>query len=380
MAAWGTPILYYGNEVGMTGVVGVDGNFRKPMAWTSVPAAQADPDSNYNWQKTLDQIRLSRASLRRGSLTLPAAGTGTLAILRTLGAETTLVVANLTAATLPSTTVDLSGPALGTGFSTLVGAPSNTLAGTVLTLSQLPPLGVRIFALESGTLANQRGDFTDGAPTTLLQIAVKDTSSASLVASFYDGTGTKVGDAVPVYNGNGDYWWATMVYPIGITQGQVEVTRAAAGAQAAATTGRISFTISTPGTPQSLWPALNTGSAPAWYLRGISGEWDGKVTVPMAQVPGEPGHFVYTLSPAQAPASGVAFKINSSATLWDYFFGYWDVSYDTTKGGDDPGTVGWGYSDPSNYNMAFTPSGSNSYEIHFLNQPGFCKVWIKKVP
>ena len=376
MVAWGTPILYYGNEIGMPGVSGNDANFRRTFDWTKVAAAQADPNSNYSWQKTLDQIRLSRSSLRRGSLALPGATPGTLAVLRTLGTEATLVVINLTAAPMDST-VDLSGLSLGTSVSTLVGTGSPTITGSSLTASQFPGLGVRIYALETGALANLRGDFTDGPPQTTLTIAVKDSSTAVLTASFYDGTGTtKIGDVVPQYNGNGGYWWASMAYPMSATQGQVEVTRAAQGAQASATTGRIPFTITTPGTPQSLWPALNTGSAPAWYLRGIGGDWNSGL--PMTEVTGEPGHFLVTLTPAQAPVTGISFKINSSATTWDYFFGYWDVVYDKTQG-DDPTALGWGWADLGNYNMAFTPTGTNAYEIHFVNQPGFCKVWIRKV-
>jgi len=103
------------------------------------------------------------------------------------------------------------------------------------------------------------------------------------------------------------------------------------------------------------------------------------ISVALAAVPGDPGHFVRTLSPAQAPATGVSFKINDSPTTWtDYFFGYADVAYDTVHG-DNPAALGWTYSDATHLNMAFVPDGNHSYEIHFRNQQGTCLVWIKKV-
>ncbi len=146
----GTPILYYGNEVGMTGQSGTDLNLRQPMDWAAVTTQTAQPDSLLSWCKYLIQARKSYVALR-GSYATLATDVGpakALAYIRSAGTERVLVVANLTSN--PQTVV-ISGL-------TAQGAPSggpvqailgdlkgvNALAGDAYTATALPPYGVRV--------------------------------------------------------------------------------------------------------------------------------------------------------------------------------------------------------------------------------------------
>jgi alpha-glucosidase len=138
MAGWGTPVLYYGNEIGMTGVIGSDSNLRTNFDWTAVAAAQANPDSLWSWQKTLDGLRQSRASLRRGEFRIVKQDGGVFAWVRSVPGESTLAVINLTAAPIVSVALDLTGAGVGSAVSTLVGDGDPSLVGTTLTVLGLP--------------------------------------------------------------------------------------------------------------------------------------------------------------------------------------------------------------------------------------------------
>lgn len=371
LASWGTPILYYGNEIGMTGTAGSDLNLRANFDWSQVASAQADPDSLLRWQKTLNQLRADRPSLRRGSFQVIPSATGTVALVRTSGAESTLLVANLLAASA-SVSVDLAGLSLGSSIGTLVGTPP-TLSGSTLTAS-LEPFGIGFYALE-GPATAYRGPFTDGAPTTRVWAGAKDGSAAVLTASFFDAEGVLLGTRQPSYTGNGGYWWASFPVPATVTNGFVKWTKASAGYQSPP----LPFVLDPPGKEVVLgYPHHNTGSSPTWRLRGIAGDWNTGLAMTALDAEADPGHFVATLSAAQAPATGVVFKINAASSGWDYFFGFSDLEYEPTLG-DAPGPLGWSSAGGADDNISFFPDGTHAYEVHFLNQKGTCKVWIKKV-
>nr|WP_279341449.1 alpha-amylase family glycosyl hydrolase [Geothrix sp. SG200] len=152
----GTPILYYGNEVGMTGKAGSDINLRQPMDWAAVSAQTGQPDSILSWCTYLIQARKAYPALRGGYATLPTdVSTGkALAYLRDAGTERVLVVANLTGA---PQTVTVSGlTALGVPAGGPVQAILGDLKGSVAlssdtyTAASLPPYGVRVLYV-SGT-------------------------------------------------------------------------------------------------------------------------------------------------------------------------------------------------------------------------------------
>jgi len=144
----GTPIIYYGNEVGMTGAAGTDLNLRQPMDWAAVTAQSSQPDSILSWCKYLIQARSAYPALRGDYATL-ATSPGpdhALAYLRSAGAGRVVVVANLTAQPL---TVSLKGLAkqgikAGTQVSPILGK-AGAWNGDRFEAAGIPPYGVRVY-------------------------------------------------------------------------------------------------------------------------------------------------------------------------------------------------------------------------------------------
>lgn len=161
----GTPILYYGNEVGMTGQSGTDLNLRQPMDWAAVAAQTGQPDSILSWCKYLIQARRTYPALRGGYATLATdVGPGkALAYLRDAGTERVLVVANLSATAqtvvIPGLTA-LGVPAGGPVQAILGDLKGVTaLSGDAYTATSLPPYGVRVlYVAGSGFQSTLHGD------------------------------------------------------------------------------------------------------------------------------------------------------------------------------------------------------------------------------
>nr|WP_315491650.1 alpha-amylase family glycosyl hydrolase [uncultured Rhodoferax sp.] len=124
----GTPYIYYGEEIGMAGIKGLDGDepLRAPMSWIAdkqgagfttsskpfrplapnvarynVVAQLADPNSLLSFYKSMLALRNTLPSLSGGSYDAPVVQGRVMAYRRTLGAETTLVAINY--GTKPST-------------------------------------------------------------------------------------------------------------------------------------------------------------------------------------------------------------------------------------------------------------------------------------
>ncbi len=116
----GTPYIYYGEEIGMAGLAGLEGDLpnRGPMSWTSDPqragftsgapfravspnvaannaAAQlTKPNSHHAFYKRMLALRNSRTSLSQGSYVAPFTQGKALGYQRTSGTETSLVLIN----------------------------------------------------------------------------------------------------------------------------------------------------------------------------------------------------------------------------------------------------------------------------------------------
>ncbi len=165
LLAPGTPILYYGNEVGMTGQSGNDLNLRQPMDWAAVATQTAQPDSILSWCKVLIQARKIYPALRGGyaTLTTDVGPTKALAYLRDAGSERVLVVANLSAS--PQTIQVMGLMAHGVPASGPVQAilgdlkGQTTLTGDAYTALNLPAYGVRVLHVAgSGFQSTLHGD------------------------------------------------------------------------------------------------------------------------------------------------------------------------------------------------------------------------------
>ncbi len=116
----GTPFIYYGEEIGMAGIKGLEGDapLRAPMSWTAekqgsgfttgqpfrpvspnaarynAEAQLSDPQSLLSFYKSMLTLRNTLPSLASGSYDAPQVRGRVMAYRRTLGAETTLVVIN----------------------------------------------------------------------------------------------------------------------------------------------------------------------------------------------------------------------------------------------------------------------------------------------
>lgn len=159
MCAWGTPVLYYGNEVGMAGVNGDDRNMRQPFPWAKLPALQADVDSVWNWQALLNRLRRDHRALRHGDFTVLPSPANTLAFVRSLDNEALLVVLNLSGKAQADFTLELGAWQKTTDYSVLVGDTGDSLAGSKLGVHGLKGTGVRIYRLNAAGQDKLRGDF-----------------------------------------------------------------------------------------------------------------------------------------------------------------------------------------------------------------------------
>ena len=133
----GTPFIYYGEEIGMAGLQGLEGDLplRGPMSWTAdaqgagfttgtpframapnveqqnAAAQMADSSSIYAFYKRMLKLRNTYPSLAGGNYAAPFVRGQALGFQRTLGTETTLVVINY--ATQPVRMTVPALPALG---------------------------------------------------------------------------------------------------------------------------------------------------------------------------------------------------------------------------------------------------------------------------
>lgn len=183
LTAPGTPFLYYGEEIGMTGKK-PDENLRTPMQWDSSPNAgfsaaqpwiavnadyasgtnaeeqQADPNSLWNTYQALIALRKAHPALRRGNFSLVESGSASLYSLLRVDAssgETLLVLVNLTSETISQYALSASGLPLADGAAqaqTLFGGQNPAapvISGGGLQnyqpLPSLPPFGIFIFQL-----------------------------------------------------------------------------------------------------------------------------------------------------------------------------------------------------------------------------------------
>ena len=150
LLAPGTPILYYGNEVGMPGDDANTQNLRQPMDWAAAATQATQPDSILSWCKYLIQARTTYPALRGAYATLATdvGPTKAVAYLMTAGTEQVCVVANLTNATQTVALTDLAahGVAAAAPVQAILGdlKGSTALTGTTYAVTALPPYAIRV--------------------------------------------------------------------------------------------------------------------------------------------------------------------------------------------------------------------------------------------
>jgi alpha-amylase len=162
----GTPFLYYGEEIGMTGTK-PDERIRTPMRWTAdasaagfttgtpwqplseddvatvnVEAQSADPSSLLTAYRDLVRVRNGQEPLRRGGTTMLDADVEPVAAwLRTTGDATVLAIANLSDEPVAGYTLSLgAGPLCGPLSASLLGSVGGD-AATMVTPPVVTPQG-----------------------------------------------------------------------------------------------------------------------------------------------------------------------------------------------------------------------------------------------
>lgn len=145
----GTPLLYYGNELGMEGEMGNDANLRTSINWEDAKKQMKDKNSYFTLHAELIGIYNTYTAMK-GSTTALDAGSTVMGILKTSGDERIGVFMNLSTETADAT-VELATHGVPAGakvkavYGDLKGA--DTLNGTALTLKEMAPYSVRIVYL-----------------------------------------------------------------------------------------------------------------------------------------------------------------------------------------------------------------------------------------
>ncbi|HUX42145.1 MAG TPA: alpha-amylase family glycosyl hydrolase [Rectinemataceae bacterium] len=146
----GTPIVYYGNEIGMTGSSGSDSNLRQPFDWSAEASESADADSLWSWNADLLKLRSGYAAWNDPSIVATSSSaTGVLAFEITgSSGKQAVVVANTSSSAITSPfTVQLSNSA--TTETALIGdGTGSSINGASLSVATLPAYTTRVYALD----------------------------------------------------------------------------------------------------------------------------------------------------------------------------------------------------------------------------------------
>ncbi len=179
----GTPFIYYGEEIGMTGNK-PDENIRRPMQWSeaanagfttgrpwrkpnssypqvNVSAQIDDPTSLLSFYRDLISLRKDNSTLRTGSLSIITTGnSGIYASLRANENETILILANLGDKAISDYGLSLGesmlipgeytlSPLLGNGSFTALSVNKNGQFSDFQLLKEVPPYGMYILKIMS---------------------------------------------------------------------------------------------------------------------------------------------------------------------------------------------------------------------------------------
>lgn len=107
--SFGTPFIYYGNEIGMSGRKGSDMDLRALFNWKDARKQAKDKNSMLSWYKYLTKTRHKYKSMRRGDFKFVKSSSNDLiAYVRSYDGETTLVLLN-TSDKPKTATLDFTG-------------------------------------------------------------------------------------------------------------------------------------------------------------------------------------------------------------------------------------------------------------------------------
>lgn len=152
----GTPFIYYGNEIGMTGAAGNDINLRTKFNWSTKITQETTPNSLLKWHQALIQLRKNQGALRRGNYTnlITSKDSEILAFERDFENDKLVVVISNSSQSQSGVTITL--PSAATQANTLWGTTGTTVSDLTLSLNSMVPYGVRVIKLgeaEDGSTA-----------------------------------------------------------------------------------------------------------------------------------------------------------------------------------------------------------------------------------
>lgn len=141
----GSPVIYYGNEIGMSGESGNDENLRTFFNWKMLESQKSKPDSIYNWYRYLIMARNKYIALRRGAyIPVESSEFNVQAFVRSYKDENILVVINpgnsKKGIVLDFENIKVSGKTI----STILGDVDITKEKSLLTIKLLPEKSVTI--------------------------------------------------------------------------------------------------------------------------------------------------------------------------------------------------------------------------------------------
>lgn len=152
-----TPIVYYGNEIGMTGTSSPDTGMRRNMDWSAVKKQTTDSDSVLSWYRYLIKTRKKYAILNRGSYQqIDTNNDDVRAFLRKLDDKAFLIIGSISESNL-SINLDMSG----TGLNGVSVAPiiSDLNAATTISDSynvSVPAMGLLVYYIGSDAGSQER--------------------------------------------------------------------------------------------------------------------------------------------------------------------------------------------------------------------------------
>lgn len=146
----GTPVIYYGNEIGMEGEVGNDANLRVSFDWTEEEKQDGDKDSLLSWYRYIIKAKNSYPAMSGKCTVLPYSDSSVLALEKEQNGEKILVLLNF-ASTPKNVAIDLSALQLVPGspvYPVLGALPKDAkLGGTMLTVQGIPGYGINVVYL-----------------------------------------------------------------------------------------------------------------------------------------------------------------------------------------------------------------------------------------
>ncbi|MEI8094010.1 MAG: alpha-amylase family glycosyl hydrolase [Spirochaetales bacterium] len=181
----GTPIVYYGNEIGMTGAAGNDLNLRQAFNWSSEVAQALASDSLWTWHSQLLHLRTALGAYTDPAIqgvTVSSAADIVAFLLTGCTGARALVVANLGNLASPLLTV----PGGFVSVTTVFGTDDKVAGAGTLTVRNLPPYALRVYALDTPGALVERA--TDGPLYLRGSMTTKPWDDSQLLAD--DGTGT----------------------------------------------------------------------------------------------------------------------------------------------------------------------------------------------